>query len=41
MSDYGEFLGEGSVRLRRRVPGPIERVWQYQKYEREYETRIP
>jgi uncharacterized protein YndB with AHSA1/START domain len=29
MSDYGEVTGVGSVRLRRRLPGPIERVWQY------------
>ena len=29
MSDYGEVIGPGSVRFRRVLPGPIERVWQY------------
>ena len=29
MSDYGEVIADGSVRMRRRLPGPIERVWSY------------
>jgi uncharacterized protein YndB with AHSA1/START domain len=29
MSDYGEAAGQGSVRFRRRLPGPIERVWEH------------
>lgn len=29
MSDYGEVIGPRAVRFERRLPGPIERVWQY------------
>lgn len=29
MDDYGERLGQGSVRFRRTLPGPIDRVWAY------------
>ena len=27
MSNHGEATAQGSVRFRRRLPGPIERVW--------------
>ncbi len=29
MTDYGEKLDENTVRFRRLLPGPIERVWAY------------
>jgi uncharacterized protein YndB with AHSA1/START domain len=29
MNDYGEVIGAGTVRFRRLLPGPIERVWEY------------
>lgn len=29
MSDYGERIGQGAVRFRRVLPGPIERVWSH------------
>lgn len=29
MSDYGEVVEPGTVRIERLLPGPIERVWAY------------
>jgi uncharacterized protein YndB with AHSA1/START domain len=29
MNDHGDITGPGEVRLERRLPGPIERVWDY------------
>ena len=29
MSDYGTILESGAIRFERRLPGPIERVWDY------------
>lgn len=29
MSEYGELLGESTVRFERLLPGPIERVWRF------------
>ena len=29
MSEYGERIEVGSVRFQRRLPGPVERVWEY------------
>lgn len=29
MSEYGELLDQNTVRFRRLLPGPIERVWEY------------
>jgi uncharacterized protein YndB with AHSA1/START domain len=29
MSEYGELVGPGTLRIERLLPGPIERVWSY------------